>query len=88
MRIYKTKSGILIEHQGEFYLETNENWDDFINADKLYQKAVERISSIRTLSQAHKLIEKEIVAPIGSQEQAEADGNAGDRQRQENRVSS
>jgi hypothetical protein len=39
MRVYKTKSGIVIENDENFFLITNQNWDEFINDDDLLKKA-------------------------------------------------
>jgi hypothetical protein len=39
MKLYKTKAGIVIEKDGQFFLVGDENWDSFINDDTLFQKA-------------------------------------------------
>jgi 2-dehydro-3-deoxy-D-arabinonate dehydratase len=66
MKVYKTKSGIVIEKENKFYL-SNENWDLFINDDHLFQK-IENIIQQAGTENAYQLIEEEIVAPVGSQE--------------------
>jgi 2-dehydro-3-deoxy-D-arabinonate dehydratase len=66
MKVYKTKSGIVIEKENKFYL-SNENWDLFINDDHLFQK-IETIIQQAGTENAYQLIEEEIVAPVGSQE--------------------
>jgi len=66
MRLYKTKSGIIIDKEGIFFLLKENNWDAFINDDDLFQK-MERLT--RTLSPTGKpLPVTEILAPLGSQE--------------------
>ena len=42
MKLYKTKTGILIEHESKFYL-TNENWDLFVKDDDLLKKTEQLI---------------------------------------------
>ncbi|HET7115046.1 MAG TPA: fumarylacetoacetate hydrolase family protein [Hanamia sp.] len=67
MKIYKTKPGILIEKENKFYL-SKEDWDSFINDDHLFQKIEAFIKSTNAIEDGNKIIEGEILAPIGSQE--------------------
>lgn len=67
MKIYKTKSGIIIEAENKFYL-SKDNWDSFINDDQLFQKIEKLIQSSGEIENANKIIEEEIVAPVCSQE--------------------
>lgn len=67
MKLYKTKNGIVIENDKNFYLLKYENWDLFINDDELYNKIIQRINSIVPSEQGENLI-KNIEAPIQSQE--------------------
>ena len=38
MKIYKTRSGIVIEKSNRFYLSENRDWDEFINDNDLEKK--------------------------------------------------
>ena len=38
MKIYKTKTGIVIEKENKFFLLRDEDWDEFINDDDLFKK--------------------------------------------------
>ena len=67
MKIYKTKSGIVIEKDNQFFL-SNDNWDSFINDDNLFQKIEKLIQSSDEVENANKIIDEEILAPVGSQE--------------------
>lgn len=67
MKIYKTTKGILIEHEGLFYL-TNADWDRFINNDQIYADTLKLIPQLATVSNSAELIKKELLAPIGTQE--------------------
>ncbi len=65
MKLYKTKTGIVVEKESRFYLLETENWDTFINDDNL----LEKINKIITTTTAQdKTLLKDILAPIGNQE--------------------
>lgn len=67
MKIYKTKSGIVIENENKFHL-SKDNWDSFINDDHLFQKIEKFIESSTPNENANKISEEEIITPMGSQE--------------------
>ncbi len=62
MKLYKTKQAIVIENGNGFYFLENENWDEFINHEGLFQKMKEKIKGLSP-SQNHP---NDILAPIGS----------------------
>jgi 2-dehydro-3-deoxy-D-arabinonate dehydratase len=64
MKIYKTKTGIIIEKGNDFY-SVSENWDTFINDDNLLQKA-EKLT--QTLPARGNQLINEVLAPMGNQE--------------------
>jgi 2-dehydro-3-deoxy-D-arabinonate dehydratase len=69
MRLYKLKSFALLEYEGE-YFSVNQNWDDLINREDLHgfltsEKVTAHLLSVKS---AKKLLEEEILPPIGSQE--------------------
>src|SRR5215217_7621419 len=65
MKIYKAKAGIVIENEANFFLLKNENWDEFINDDDLFQKAQ---NSISTIPGGGSELINELQAPVGQQE--------------------
>ena len=67
MKVYKTKSGIVIEKEAKFYL-LKDDWDLFINDDNLFQKIEKLTQSTTATENGNKIIEEEILAPVGSQE--------------------
>lgn len=71
MKIYKTKSGIVLQKDENFFWVSDKNWEDFINDDNLLQKA-ERIVSTATAG-GNDLV-NEVVAPIGSNQELWACG--------------
>lgn len=71
MKLYKTKTGIVIEKDNSFYLVQNENWDSFINDDNIIKKINDLIL---VLKQRDKTILQELLPPIGSQQELWACG--------------
>lgn len=68
MKLYKTKTGILVEKNGSFFLLENEGWDSFINDDDLYRKVSERSRSNKPVKNGQSILDAELEAPIQSQE--------------------
>lgn len=71
MKLYNTKTGIVLENEDKFYLVKNETWDTFINDDSLFQKS-EQLTQLLQASTADLL--KDILAPIGSNQELWACG--------------
>ncbi len=70
MKLYKTKSGIAVETDNKFYKLQEDNWEEFINDDALYLKINKLIGSLRaTIS-----MDKEVLAPVGSNQELWACG--------------
>lgn len=65
MKIYRTKPGIVIEKEEQFFLLKNESWDTFINDDDIFQKTPLLISS---LTAGGKELIADVLAPVGNQE--------------------
>ena len=68
MKVYKIRSGILINHDTDYYLLEEEDWDQFINDDALYGKITNRIKQGGKIANGTEYLEKELLAPIGRQE--------------------
>ncbi len=68
MKIYKIHSGILIESDHSFFLLKEEDWDEFVNDDELYEKVKNITASRHSIKNGSELINRELEAPIGSQE--------------------
>src|SRR6187200_986395 len=71
MKLYRTKTGIVIEKNDLFYLVQNENWDTFINDDKLIEKIEDLILVIKKRDNS---VLEDILPPIGSQQELWACG--------------
>ena len=71
MNLYKTITGIVVEKDERFYLNERENWDAFINDDKLLQKLNQLTTS---LEESNRESITELLPPIGSQQELWACG--------------
>ena len=69
MKIYKLTGGIIVQSQAKNYL-LDEEWDNLINRDNLYQYLAEKIAGLDYISEetASALIRDSLRPPIGSQE--------------------
>ena len=68
MKIYKTYSEIIIEHNGEYFVSAETDWDTLIDRDDLYAQLQKEIYQLSSSGDAEWMQEKELLAPIGSQE--------------------
>ncbi len=67
MKIFKTKSGVVILSKGRHYLLQG-NWDRIVNRDHLYHHVSEEIKNLTAKDDLSSLIEHELLPPIGNQE--------------------
>jgi len=68
MKIYKTNSEIIIEYKGDCFISGETDWDVFINRDDLWSQVQKEIYQLPVAGDEAWLREKELLAPIGSQE--------------------
>jgi 2-dehydro-3-deoxy-D-arabinonate dehydratase len=68
MKIYKTKKGIIIHHNDDFFLSKKSNWDKFINRPKLFKKIIHELKTLKADNSLPDLITTDILLPAGSQE--------------------
>jgi 2-dehydro-3-deoxy-D-arabinonate dehydratase len=68
MKIYKLKSGILVESAEKHYLFDKYVWDHFINDDQLYQKIKSLVQQKEPVENGLTLLQNGLQAPIGNQE--------------------
>jgi 2-dehydro-3-deoxy-D-arabinonate dehydratase len=67
MKIYKMRSGVRIDDNGQHYLLPVADWDHFINDDKIFDKLSDFLRSGKA-TKANGFNEADILAPVGSQE--------------------
>ena len=68
MKLFKTKKGLVIEKEDAYYLVEDENWDSFVNDDKLYSKMLTIAQSGSPSPDAKNFVDSDIQPPIQSQE--------------------
>ena len=66
MKIYKSESGIILEHQDKFFLEEDTSWDQLINRKDLFKYLNDSIQEKKPV--VLDLSKTKLVAPIESQE--------------------
>lgn len=71
MKLFKTKAGVVIEHEEQFFLAEGEHWDTFINDDNVFEKTKNLIAQ---LTAADKTLINEVLAPMGSNQELWACG--------------
>ena len=71
MRLYKAKSGIVIEKENQFYAVANEEWNEFINDDNVLEKAEALLSSLLPVDAS---FIKDLLPPIGGNQELWACG--------------
>lgn len=67
MKLYNTRAGIVIEKESNFYLVKGQTWDSFVNDDNVFSKA-QQLTTGAPDPGAGKLIETELLPPLGTQE--------------------
>lgn len=67
MKLYKTRSGVIIHHQDNYFL-TNSHWDALVNHPNLHEHLLQRLHTFKSDVTLKEWIETELTAPIGSQE--------------------
>ena len=68
MKIYKTKAEIIIEYKGDCFVSAETDWDVLINRDDLWAQLQKEIYQLPVAGDLEWLQQKELVAPIGTQE--------------------
>jgi len=68
MKIYRTKKGIVVEHEGNYYLAAGADWDAFVNRSKLFNTVLTELAKSKADTALKQVVEKELLTPIGNQE--------------------
>lgn len=66
MKLYKTKTGIVVDYEGRYYALPETDWDKLINQPALYNWLQETIATLQP--HADLFIKNDVLVPIGSQE--------------------
>jgi 2-dehydro-3-deoxy-D-arabinonate dehydratase len=68
MRIFKTTRGIVIQHQEQFFLSRETDWDVFVNRRELHQQVLKEVTGLTPEAGLSDQIANNLEAPIGQQE--------------------
>lgn len=68
MKIYHTRSGILIEHEGKYFLNKSQSWDQLTNQDNLYSQLVQQIKQYEIVDDPSTYLSDQLLPPVGTQE--------------------
>jgi 2-dehydro-3-deoxy-D-arabinonate dehydratase len=68
LKLYKIKTGSVIEKDQRFHLMEGENWDAFVNDDNLFGKLAEIVRAVEPIDNGQQLLNSSLEAPIHSQE--------------------
>jgi 2-dehydro-3-deoxy-D-arabinonate dehydratase len=71
MKVYRTKTGIVLEENDNFYSVTGEDWDSYINDDDLLQKTGRLAASLKPVDQS---VVRDLLPPIGDKQELWACG--------------
>lgn len=67
MKVYKTKTGVVLQSNGKSYSADVSDWDKFINNDDLLKNLTDLISSGKA-KEVSEVAEADILPPLGNQE--------------------
>jgi 2-dehydro-3-deoxy-D-arabinonate dehydratase len=67
VKLYKTRTGIIIENEEGLFEADIHDWDSFINDDILLKKITALLASGNAIK-TESIIESEILVPVGKQE--------------------
>ncbi|HMG66147.1 MAG TPA: fumarylacetoacetate hydrolase family protein [Chitinophagaceae bacterium] len=68
MKIYKTQSGIIIQHDDKLFSSKEPDWDRFINRRNLFRQVIAEIKNLKADSSLSEAIKMNLEAPINKQE--------------------
>ena len=68
MKIYKTIKGIVIEKDAAFFLVNDQDWDEYINDDDIFNKTKELIKASKATDNIWQSKDQQILPPVGNQE--------------------
>jgi 2-dehydro-3-deoxy-D-arabinonate dehydratase len=68
MKLFKVRSGILIENQGNYYQKKGLDWDLFFNDNRLLDKMMDLVNVSKSIPEGPEIIQDELEAPVQNQE--------------------
>lgn len=68
MHLYKTHSGVVVEHRDQYYLSLTDDWDALVNRPDLYDFLDQKLTDAAPSDEYRVWTETQAMAPIGRQE--------------------
>jgi 2-dehydro-3-deoxy-D-arabinonate dehydratase len=68
MKIYKTKKGNVIDHEGNLYLSSQTDWDSLVNRAGLFARLQQEVKALKADASLKSAIDTGLLAPISHQE--------------------
>ena len=68
MKLYRTRSGIVVEHEDQFYVSLSDDWDALVNRDDLHPFLRQRLEDAEPSDEYREWTQTQLLAPIGRQE--------------------
>jgi 2-dehydro-3-deoxy-D-arabinonate dehydratase len=68
MKLYKVKSGIVLETAGKYYFDDKTSWDELFRETDVISRLRQSIATGKAISAGQEIIDRELEAPIESQE--------------------
>ncbi|GAA4408337.1 fumarylacetoacetate hydrolase family protein [Nibrella viscosa] len=68
MKLYKTRSGIVVEHDSRYFRAPSDDWDYLVNEDNLHDFLQREVLSTAASDEYRRWTEQELLPPIGQQE--------------------
>ncbi|MCX2430528.1 fumarylacetoacetate hydrolase family protein [Pedobacter sp. GR22-10] len=68
MRIYNTSSGIIINHNNQYFLTEEKSWDRFVNRSNLFKVVSNELQYLQPDEDLQALTRSAVLTPIGNQE--------------------
>ncbi|GAA4447171.1 fumarylacetoacetate hydrolase family protein [Nibrella saemangeumensis] len=68
MKLYRTRSGIVVEHDSRFFRAPSDDWDYLVNEDNLHDFLQREVLSTAASDEYRRWTEQELMPPIGQQE--------------------
>jgi len=68
MRIYNTTRGIIINHNNQYFLSEERDWNSFVNRSNLFETVRKELQGLKADDQLQELVTSALLAPIAGQE--------------------
>ncbi|WP_184541936.1 fumarylacetoacetate hydrolase family protein [Mucilaginibacter sp. FT3.2] len=68
MRIYNTTRGIIVNHNEQYFLSEEQNWNVFVNRSNLFEAVSNELQHLKANDQLQELITSALLVPIADQE--------------------